>query len=85
MGLGPDDGAGDLGVNYPNNETIGLRLSGDTAPLDDIRVRQAINYAIDKEGIVASLYQNKDKVAAQLIPEGVVWTQRLAGGLALRS
>ncbi|NMR30855.1 peptide ABC transporter substrate-binding protein [Arthrobacter sp. SF27] len=72
MGLGPDDGAGDLGVNYPNNETIGLRLSGDTAPLDDIRVRQAINYAIDKEGIVASLYQNKDKVAAQLIPEGVV-------------
>ncbi|EMY33447.1 family 5 extracellular solute-binding protein [Arthrobacter crystallopoietes BAB-32] len=72
MGLGPDDGAGDLGVNYPNNETVALRLTGDMAPLDDIRVRQAINYAIDKEGIVASLYQGKDKVAAQLVPEGIV-------------
>lgn len=72
MGLGPDDGAGELGVNYPNNETVALRLSGDIAPLNDIRVREAINYAIDKEGIVSSLYQDADKVAAQLIPEGIV-------------
>ena len=42
------------------------------APLNDIRVRQAINYAIDKEGIVNSLYQGKHKVAAQLVPEGIV-------------
>jgi peptide/nickel transport system substrate-binding protein len=72
MGIGPDDGVGDLGVSYPNNETIALRLTGDIAPLDDIRVREAINYAIDKEGIVNSLYQGKHKVAAQLVPEGIV-------------
>lgn len=72
MGLAPADGAGDLGVSYPNNETIALRFSGDIAPLNDIRVRQAINYAIDKEGIIASLYPDGDLIASQLVPEGVV-------------
>jgi len=72
MGLSPDDNIGDLGVDYPNNETVALRLDANVAPLNDIRVRQAINYAIDKEGIVNSLYQGKHKVAAQLVPEGVV-------------
>jgi peptide/nickel transport system substrate-binding protein len=72
MGIGPDDGVGDLGVSYPNNETIALRLTGDIAPLDDIRVREAINYAIDKETIVGSLYEGTDKVAAQLVPAGIV-------------
>lgn len=72
LGLSPEDGIGDLGVSYPNNETIALRFSGQTAPLDDIRVRQAINYAIDREGIVSSLYPDGDVVAAQLVPEGIV-------------
>ncbi|MBF4548760.1 peptide ABC transporter substrate-binding protein [Pseudoclavibacter sp. RFBJ3] len=72
MGLSPDDGIGENGVSYPNNETIALRFSGDIAPLDDIRVRQAINFAVDKEGIISSLYPNGDVVASQLIPEGVV-------------
>jgi peptide/nickel transport system substrate-binding protein len=72
LGLSAEDGIGDLGVSYPNNETIALRFSGQTAPLDDIRIRQAINFAIDREGIVSSLYPDGDKVAAQLIPEGIV-------------
>lgn len=72
LGLSAEDGIGDLGVSYPNNETIALRFSGQTAPLDDIRIRRAINYAIDRKAIVSSLYPDGDKVAAQLIPEGVV-------------
>src|SRR5690606_649961 len=72
LGLSAEDGIGDLGLSYPNNETIALRFSGQTAPLDDIRVRQAINYAIDREGIVSSLFPDGDKVAAQLIPQGIV-------------
>ncbi|MDR6504590.1 ABC transporter substrate-binding protein [Arthrobacter oryzae] len=72
MGLSPDDNIGDLGVDYPNNETVALRLDANEAPLNDIRVRQAVNYAIDKEGIVNSLYQGKHQVAAQLVPEGIV-------------
>jgi peptide/nickel transport system substrate-binding protein len=72
MGLSPDDNIGELGVDYPNNETVALRLEATKAPLNDLRIRQAVNYAIDKEGIVNSLYQGKHKVAAQLIPEGIV-------------
>ena len=44
-GSGPDDGAGDTAVAYPNNETTAIRIQTYEPPLDDIRVRQAINYA----------------------------------------
>lgn len=71
-GLGPLDGAGDTGVTFPNNETVALRLDGREPPLDDIRIRRAINYAIDKEGIVGSLLEGIAKPAAQLVPPGVV-------------
>jgi peptide/nickel transport system substrate-binding protein len=71
-GLGPDDGAGDLAVPHPNNETTALRIDGSQAPLDDIRVRQAINYAIDREGLVGSLFPGLAEPAAQLIPEGII-------------
>ncbi|WP_319454810.1 MULTISPECIES: ABC transporter substrate-binding protein [unclassified Mycobacterium] len=70
--LGPEDGAGDLGVAFPNNETTALRITGTEAPLNDIRVRQAINYAINRTGIVKALFRGMGEPAAQLIPEGVV-------------
>lgn len=72
MGLGPDDNIGELGVPYPNNETVALRMHNEKAPFTDIRVREAVNFAIDKEGIVASLYDGRETVAAQLVPEGIV-------------
>lgn len=71
-GLAPEDGAGDAAVRYPNNETTALRATGTYAPLDDIRVRQAINYAIDRDTIVDSLFDGYADVASQLVPEGVV-------------
>ncbi len=70
--LSKDDGAGDLGVAYPNNETVALRFSGDIAPLDDIRVRRAINFAIDKAGITDSLYKDAAEPASQIVPPGIV-------------
>ena len=39
--LGPEDGAGDLGVPFQNNETTALRMQATEAPLNDMRVRQA--------------------------------------------
>ncbi|MGB3351881.1 MAG: ABC transporter substrate-binding protein [Mycobacterium sp.] len=71
-GLSQDDGAGDLGVTYPNNETVALRFSGNIAPLDDIRVRRAINFAIDKAAITDSLYTDAAEPASQIVPPGVV-------------
>lgn len=70
--LGPLDGAGDLGVNHPNNETTALRLTGDEPPLDDPRIRRAVNYALDKRGIVKSLFSGLGKPAGQLVPSGVL-------------
>lgn len=71
VGLAPADGAGDRAVEYPNNETSYLRMDAAKAPLDDIRVRQAINYAIDKEGMVASVFSGLGQPAGQVVPEGV--------------
>lgn len=71
-GIGPEDGAGDAAVLYPNNETTAVRIQTYTPPLDDIRVRQAVNHAIDREAIVESLFKGDADVAAQLVPEGVV-------------
>ncbi|SFA77976.1 peptide/nickel transport system substrate-binding protein [Amycolatopsis marina] len=71
VGLAPADGAGDRAVEYPNNETSYLRMDATKAPLDDIRVRQAINYAIDKEGMVASVFSGLGQPAGQVVPEGV--------------
>ena len=56
-GLGPEDGAGDLGVPFQNNETTALRMQATEAPLNDMRVRQAINYAVNREGIVKALFR----------------------------
>ena len=71
-GLGPEDGAGDLGVPFQNNETTALRITGTEAPLNDMRVRQAINYSVNRTGIVKALFRDLGEPAAQLIPEGVV-------------
>ena len=70
--LGPEDGAGDLGVPFQNNETTALRMQATEPPLDDMRVRQAINYAVNRTGIVKALFRGLGEPASQLIPSGVV-------------
>jgi peptide/nickel transport system substrate-binding protein len=71
IGLAPEDGAGEAAVQFPNNETSFLRIDAGKAPLNDLRVRQAINYAIDRNGLVASVFAGLGKPAGQLVPEGV--------------
>ncbi|MGV0815680.1 ABC transporter substrate-binding protein [Mycolicibacterium boenickei] len=70
--VGPEDGAEELGVPFPNNETTALRITGSQAPLNDIRIRHAINYSVNRSGIVKALYRGLGDPASQLIPEGVV-------------
>ncbi|MGV0804632.1 ABC transporter substrate-binding protein [Mycolicibacterium setense] len=77
--LGPEDGAGDRGVPFQNNETTALRMQAGEAPLNDIRVRQAINYSVNRTGIVKALFRGLGEPASQLIPSGVVgYNDRLA-------
>ncbi|WBB62591.1 ABC transporter substrate-binding protein [Streptomyces sp. WMMC500] len=70
--IGPEDGAADAALQFPNNETTALRMQAYEPPLDDKRVRQAINYAIDRKSIVDGLYQGDARAAAQLVPKGIV-------------
>jgi len=70
--LGPEDGAGNLGVPFQNNETTALRIQATEAPLNDMRIRQAVNYAVNRPGIVKALFRGLGEPASQLIPTGVV-------------
>ncbi|HEY0700866.1 MAG TPA: ABC transporter substrate-binding protein [Micromonospora sp.] len=70
--LGADDGAGATAMQYPNNETTALRFTTDQAPLDDIRIRRAIDMSIDRAGIIKSLFGGIGRPASQLIGPGVV-------------
>lgn len=45
-------------------------LGRDSAPLDDVRVRQALNYAVDREAIVETLFRGFGKATPQVFPEG---------------
>lgn len=45
-----------------------LSMNIDKKPFDDVRVRQAINYAINKEAIVKAIYAGLGKVAKNPIP-----------------
>jgi peptide/nickel transport system substrate-binding protein len=70
--LGPDDGAGENEVAYANNITMALRMQVEAPPLDDIRVRQAIQLATDREGITETLLGEGTTLAAQLVTSGIV-------------
>lgn len=70
--LGPEDGAGDLGVSYPNNETTALRMQADEPPLDDYRVREAIDLSVNRDGIIKALFRGLGDPASQLVGPSIV-------------
>ncbi|GGV58708.1 peptide ABC transporter substrate-binding protein [Streptomyces longisporoflavus] len=72
VALDPMEAEKDTTVAYPNNETTALRLDGREAPLDDRRVRRAIDMAVDRDGIIDALLGGLAEPAAQLVPPGVV-------------
>lgn len=55
---------------YLNSETTGIRIDTGFAPLDDIRVRKALNLAIDWEGL-GQLFGNDVKRASQMVVPGI--------------
>src|SRR6185312_4277298 len=45
-----------------------LTLNCSQAPLNDVRVRQALAYAIDREGMIRDLLLGQDKIAHSILP-----------------
>lgn len=56
--------------SYLNSETTGLRIDTGFAPLDDVRVRKALNLAIDWDGL-AQLFGDDIKRASQMVVPGI--------------
>ncbi|MGH8963931.1 MAG: ABC transporter substrate-binding protein, partial [Actinomycetes bacterium] len=54
----------------PSDSRVFLALRTDRAPTDDVRVRQAINYAIDRQAIIDSLFHGHADPLTGLFVEG---------------
>jgi ABC-type transport system substrate-binding protein len=48
---------------YQSARVLGLSLNNQWGPFQDVRVRQALNYAIDKDSIVQNIYQGHAKAS----------------------
>ncbi len=58
----------DTDVSYLNSETTYLRLDSAIPPINDIRVREALNMAIDREAFVGSLLPEGTVPAVAMVP-----------------
>jgi peptide/nickel transport system substrate-binding protein len=68
------EAAGLYTVSYPRGyawEHIDLNMT--KFPLDDVRVRQALFYAIDRETLVQTLYYGKQGTTDLPVPPGLSW------------
>jgi peptide/nickel transport system substrate-binding protein len=59
-------------VEGNSNMVQGFFLNNAEPPLDDIRVRQAVNYAIDLDGVIESAFYGHGKVSASPLIPGLV-------------
>jgi peptide/nickel transport system substrate-binding protein len=55
---------------YLNSETTAMRIDAGFAPLDDVRIRKALNLAIDWEGL-AQLFGDDTQRASQMVVVGI--------------
>jgi peptide/nickel transport system substrate-binding protein len=56
----------------------GMWLNHAKAPLDDVKVRQALNYATDKESMLKSIYFDKVEIANHMMPKMKYWREDVA-------
>jgi peptide/nickel transport system substrate-binding protein len=54
---------------FPGSNVVLLTLNTSSPPLDNVKVRQAIAYAIDRENIIKNLLLGYGKIAHSIIPE----------------
>jgi peptide/nickel transport system substrate-binding protein len=59
-----------LQVNaFPGSNVVLLTINTSAAPLDNIKVRQAMAYAIDRDTMIKDLLQGYGKIANSIVPE----------------
>jgi peptide/nickel transport system substrate-binding protein len=72
VGLPMEFASMDGAVAFPVPETTGLRINLGSPPYDDHRVRQAVLHAIDREGLIAAVWNGGAVPAAQPITADVL-------------
>jgi len=60
-------------------QTAFVILNTSKPPLNDVKVRQALNYATDKEAIIKNVYFGQAKVMNSPIPQGTYYDKNLVG------
>ena len=53
--------------SYPNTETAQVALTLEDAPLNDIRVRKALNMGIDRKGFIGTIFSPDVTAASQIV------------------
>ena len=56
----------------------GMWLNHAEPPLDDVKVRQALNYATDKEAMLKSIFFDKVEIANHMMPKMKFWREDVA-------
>ncbi|MEZ5476500.1 MAG: ABC transporter substrate-binding protein [Thiolinea sp.] len=63
---------------YPNSETTYLRLDHFIEPLNDLRIRKALNLALDREAFIGSLVPKGAIIATHMVPPSTLgWNEEL--------
>jgi peptide/nickel transport system substrate-binding protein len=54
---------------FPGSNVVLLTINTTSAPLDNVKVRQALAYAIDRQSMIQNLLRGYGKIANSIIPE----------------
>jgi len=61
-----------MDFSYPNSETVFLRIEHAQAPLNDVRVREALNLAVDREAFVGTILADGTLLATGITPPSTI-------------
>lgn len=61
-----------MDYSYPNSETVYLRLDHSQEPLNDRRVREALNLAVDREAFVGTILADGTILATGMTPPSTI-------------
>lgn len=72
MSIAPEDATTDGNtLEFSDNRVLWFRMPTDRAPFNDIRVREAAHYAMDKETITSALLENAGEPYDQLLSPSI--------------
>lgn len=76
--IAEQDATDEIAVGYPNAESIRLTLDNLLPPMNDKRVRQAINLALDRDAMLGTIVPESATKATQLfLPSTAGWSENV--------